>query len=77
MLVQAGDDDLDRLDTTHRRDSFCGNLSICKVPNLQELLEHICKAGFEHHCAMVRSHRAAIAAEAVTTYLGWDWFVHE
>ena len=48
-----------------------------EVPSLQELLKHICKAGFEHHCAMVRSHCAAIVAEAVTTYLGWDLCAHE
>jgi L-fucose isomerase-like protein len=29
VLVQASDDDLDKLDTLHRRDSFCGKLSVC------------------------------------------------
>ena len=29
VLVQASDDDLDKLDTRHRRDSFCGKISVC------------------------------------------------
>lgn len=29
VLVQACDDDLDKLDVDHRRDSFCGKLSVC------------------------------------------------
>jgi L-fucose isomerase-like protein len=29
ILVQACDDELDKLDTAHRRDSFCGKISVC------------------------------------------------
>ncbi|MGO8677828.1 MAG: L-fucose/L-arabinose isomerase family protein [Limisphaerales bacterium] len=29
VLVQACDDELDKLDTKHRRDSFCGKISVC------------------------------------------------
>jgi L-fucose isomerase-like protein len=29
VLVQASDDELDKLDTAHRRDSFCGKISVC------------------------------------------------
>jgi L-fucose isomerase-like protein len=29
VLVQACDDDLDKLDVAHRRDAFCGKLSVC------------------------------------------------
>ncbi len=29
VLVQACDDELDKLDLAHRRDSFCGKLSVC------------------------------------------------
>jgi L-fucose isomerase-like protein len=29
VLIQACDDDLDKLDLSHRRDSFCGKLSVC------------------------------------------------
>ena len=54
-----------------------GSIAVCEVPNLQKLLKLICKQGFEHHCAMVRTHCAAIVHEAVTTYLGWDMVLHE
>ena len=29
VLVQACDDDMDKMDLAHRRDSFCGKLSVC------------------------------------------------
>lgn len=29
VLIQASDDDLDKMDIEHRRDSFCGKLSVC------------------------------------------------
>ena len=29
VLVQASDDDIDKVDVAHRRDSFCGKLSVC------------------------------------------------
>jgi L-fucose isomerase-like protein len=29
ILVQASDDELDKVDVKHRRDSFCGKLSVC------------------------------------------------
>lgn len=54
-----------------------GSIAVCQVPNLQKLLKHICKQGFEHHVSMVRSHCADSVTEAATTYLGWDMYVHE
>ena len=57
--------------------NMSGGIAVCKVQNLQKLLKHICKSGFEHHCAMVRSHCAAIVTEAVTTSLGCDLHLHE
>ncbi len=54
-----------------------GGIAVCRVARLQTLLKLLCKQGFEHHCAMVRSHCAGIVSEAVTTYLGWDLYVHE
>jgi L-fucose isomerase-like protein len=54
-----------------------GSIAVCQVPNLQRLLKFICKQGFEHHVAMVRSHCAQVVLEAVTTYLGWDMYAHE
>jgi L-fucose isomerase-like protein len=29
LLIQASDDELDKVDVKHRRDSFCGKLSVC------------------------------------------------
>ncbi len=54
-----------------------GSIAVCEVPNLQRLLDFICKRGFEHHVAMVRSHVASVVHEAASTYLGWDMHLHE
>jgi L-fucose isomerase-like protein len=61
------------------RDPFnmLGSIAVCEIPNLQRLMKFICKEGFEHHCAMVRSHCARAISEAVTTYLKWDLHAHE
>lgn len=57
--------------------NMLGSIAVCEIPNMQKLFETICKLGFEHHTAMVRTHCASIVAEAATTYLGWDMLVHE
>ena len=57
--------------------NMSGGIAVCQVPNLQTLLKFLCKQGFEHHCAVVRSHCAGIVSEAVSTYLKWDLHVHE
>ena len=57
--------------------AMLGSIAVCRVPNLQTLLKYICKQGFEHHCAMVRTHCAAMIQEAVSSYLGWDMYRHE
>ncbi len=53
-----------------------GGIGVAKIGNLQGLLNHICKNGFEHHGAFVRSHCADPIEEAITTYLGWDLYRH-
>jgi len=57
-------------------DTF-GSRAVVRVPNLQKLLQYICKNGFEHHVAMNGSLVAATLAEAFETYFGWDVYVHE
>jgi len=57
--------------------NMSGGIAVCRIEGLQRLFKHICKQGFEHHCAMVRTHCAEVVQEAVTTYLGWDLYVHE
>lgn len=54
-----------------------GCIAVTKVDNLQLLLKFICKNGFEHHVAMVRTDVVDIVREAVETYLGWELYVHE
>ncbi len=54
-----------------------GGIGVCRVTNLQKLMKYLCKNGFEHHVAVVRSHWAPVIKEAVTKYLGWDLYWHE
>lgn len=52
VLVHAEDDDIDKVDTEHRRDSFCGKLSVCNnlyqynIP-FTDTIEHTCKVDGE------------------------------
>jgi len=53
---------------------MAGGIAVCRVPRLQELMDHLCNNGYEHHTAMVRGHHARAINEAVTKYLKWDCF---
>jgi len=53
-----------------------GGSAVCQVPDLQGLLDFICKNGFEHHVAMTRGRCADVLNEAILTYLGWDLYYH-
>jgi L-fucose isomerase-like protein len=55
----------------------CGGFAVCKIPNLQDLMDFICKNGFEHHVAMNRSSCAKILNEAFGNYLGWETYWHK
>lgn len=59
-------------DFTGDRPRIDGGIAVCHVPRLQELLDFICRNGFEHHVAMVRTHCAGVIEEAFRTYLGWE-----
>ena len=54
-----------------------GCIAVTKVDNLQILMKHICKNGFEHHVAMVRNDVKDILNEAIEGYLGWNLYVHK
>lgn len=54
-----------------------GCIAVTKVDNLQGLMKFICKNGFEHHVAMVRTDVVEILREAIDNYLGWELYVHE
>ncbi|MFW6290427.1 MAG: L-fucose/L-arabinose isomerase family protein [Mariniphaga sp.] len=56
---------------------MAGGIAVCEIPNLQKLMKYLCKNGFEHHVAMVRSNIAEIVEEAVGNYLGWEIYKHE
>ena len=54
-----------------------GCIAVTKVDNLQILMKHICRNGFEHHVAMVRNDVKDILNEAIEGYLGGNLYVHE
>jgi L-fucose isomerase-like protein len=54
-----------------------GALAICKVDNLQILMNYLCQNGFEHHVAMNRSRTATVLNEAFGKYLGWEIYWHK
>lgn len=56
-------------------DTF-GTKAVVEIPQLQALMQYICKQGFEHHAAMNGSHCASSVAEALGNYLGWDVYHH-
>jgi L-fucose isomerase-like protein len=56
-------------------DTF-GNRAVARIPRLQELMRYVCRQGFEHHVAMTCSRTAAILAEALGNYLGWEVYQH-
>lgn len=54
-----------------------GNRAVARVPKLQELMQHVCTEGFEHHVVMNASHTAGILQEAFSRYMGWDVYHHQ
>jgi len=62
--------------TSDRPQSF-GGYGVVRVPQMQKLLKHICKHGYEHHVAVNRSHYGTAVAEALSNYKGWDTYHHQ
>ncbi|HYG22210.1 MAG TPA: L-fucose/L-arabinose isomerase family protein [Verrucomicrobiae bacterium] len=56
-------------------DTF-GNRAVARVPNLQKLMNYVCRNGFEHHVVMTVSQSAAILEEAFGNYFGWEVHRH-
>jgi len=54
-----------------------GGYGVMKIPDLQILMQYICRMGFEHHVAVNISQKADAIAEALDTYMGWDVYRHE
>lgn len=53
-----------------------GGTAVCKIDNLQGLMNYLCSNGFEHHVAMGRSLSAKVLEEALGKYLGWQVYRH-
>ena len=53
-----------------------GGVGVCEVPHLQQLLDFLCRNGFEHHVAMNRGSYVDAVAEAFGKYLGWEVYNH-
>jgi L-fucose isomerase-like protein len=62
--------------TNDKLETF-GGYGVMKVPNLQDLLQYVCKMGFEHHVAVNKSQAATAIAEALDNYMGWEVYLHE
>jgi L-fucose isomerase-like protein len=49
-----------------------GNRAVAQIPNLQDLMQYICRNGFEHHVVMNASKTAGRLKEALGNYMGWE-----
>ena len=62
--------------TNDTLDTF-GGYGVLEIPNLQGLLRHICRNGFEHHVAINLAKVSRAVEEAFSNYLGWDVYHHQ
>jgi L-fucose isomerase-like protein len=53
-----------------------GGYGTFRVDRLQELLQFICRNGFEHHVAATKSSVGEAVYDALSTYLKWDVYRH-
>ena len=53
-----------------------GGYGVMKIPDLQVLMQYVCRMGFEHHVAVSMSETADAIAEALGNYLAWDVYHH-
>ena len=61
--------------TSDKLKSF-GGYGVIRIPELQKLLQYMCKHGFEHHVAVNRSHYGRAVADALENYKGWEVYHH-
>jgi len=54
-----------------------GGYGVAAIPNLQVLLDYICRNGFEHHVAINQAQVADAVYEAMDNYLEWDVYYHQ
>ena len=53
-----------------------GGVANCYVPELQKLMQYMCKNGYEHHVCFVRGKVADILEEAFINYMGVEVYRH-
>lgn len=53
-----------------------GSRAVAQIPNLQGLMQHVCRNGYEHHVVMNASNTADILEEAFANYMGWEVYRH-
>lgn len=56
--------------------STAGSPAVVNIKNLQQLMDYMCKNGYEHHVAMNRSFVADVLKEAFENYMGWEVYRH-
>ncbi|NIA17114.1 MAG: fucose isomerase, partial [Planctomycetes bacterium] len=61
--------------TNDKLDTF-GCYGVLHIPNLQTLMQYICRAGFEHHVAFNLCEKADAITEALDSYMGWEVYRH-
>ncbi|EHQ27448.1 L-fucose isomerase-like protein [Mucilaginibacter gracilis] len=54
-----------------------GNRAVAEIPDLQSLMQYVCRNGFEHHVVMNASKTAGILKEALGNYMGWEIYEHK
>ena len=62
--------------TSDKLDTF-GGYGVIKIQNLQDLMQYVCRMGFEHHVAVNLCQKADAITEALGNYLAWDIYRHE
>ena len=62
--------------TNDKLDTF-GGYGVMKISNLQQLMQYVCRMGFEHHVAVNLSQKADAVAEALGNYMGWEIYRHQ
>jgi len=62
--------------TNDTLDTF-GGYGVMRIPDMQLLMQYVCKMGFEHHVAVSMSRTAGPIYEALDNYLGWEIYLHD
>ena len=62
--------------TEDKLDTF-GGYGVIEIPEFQNLLQFICRNGYEHHVAATKAEVAEAIEDALRTYLGWDVYHHQ